>query len=163
MTGKFSVTIPPNGDPSKIWVVFTHSHDGYVFFVGYTQLKDFMTKPNLHLHPGWAQYMRTVKAESVQVDAQIYYNNREAMRAAADLYKRHKVPRNMYCNPYETHYRHCIIRNTDTGETFATAKEAAAHAGVAASQMSYHLARKSGYPLIKGHTYIKEIPNENTA
>lgn len=156
MTPTFSFEFPVNADTRKIWVVFTHSHDGHVFFIGYCPFADFLVKPNLKLHPGWSEYMRTIKPSSVQVNASIYYSAREAMKAGLALYKSTGIPRNMYANPFQHHYRHCTVRCIETDQVFQTARAAADWIGVHRSQMSMHLARRSGYAAIKGYTFQKE-------
>ena len=156
MNDSFSFQLPPNGDVSKVWVVFTHSHDGHVFFIGYCPFRDFLYKLNLKLHPGWVEYMRTVKPLSVQVNGTIYGSAREAMKAAAALYQSSGIPRVMYANPFHSRYRHCKIRCVETDQVFENAKAAADWIGVHKSHMSFHLARRSGYAQIKGHTFNKE-------
>lgn len=154
VTPTFEFEIEPHSD---VWVVYTHSHDGCVFFLGYGKLRDFGNKPNLQAHPGYNQYMRVVRPARIKISGEIYPTAREAMKSAAAKFQALKIPHSMYVNPFATHYKHCIIRCLETGDMFPTAKEAAKWAGVTPAQMSQHLNRAAGYPLIKGLTFVKEV------
>lgn len=156
----FSFDIKPTGSPGDVFVTFTHSHDGFIFFIGYAPIDRFMSEPNLRLHSAWQTYVKTVNPPSVKVDAWIHQSARLAFLHASELQQKYKLPIEMYCNPFANHYRYGLIKCEETDRFFKTGAEAARWIGCSPAQMSCHLARKSGYRTIKGYTFTKVMQRE---
>lgn len=146
-------------DVRSLYAIYTHRDvDRVVQYVGVTPLSELFQMTDALCNSRWPDtFGKPVTTLEIEVIA-LTASEKEAYQEQRRLIMLYHPPCNRRGYHIAPENQHVVCN--ETGETWATIREAATAHGLSYSQLHSHLKRKPGYKSVKGKTYSRTVPQQ---